>query len=257
MVDSLDSDLYGNSYGRYINHSVSPNVVVKVKMVAGIPTILLCATSVPALSIDYGDRRPSVPDWMRSTGRTRAPVPADETACAALSIDYSDRRPSVPDWMRSTGRTRTPVPAEEPACAALSIDYSDRRPSVPDWMRSTGRTRTPVPADESACADLAFASTVEGSIHTIPLTSTAPGAELVKITNAKQRTSGTKTVDSKGPPPRQSVLVLVLIWPQSPLNCDITSMHKTNSFVKTSLKSDETFWWCVNTYTVVSMCLVT
>ena len=40
----------------------------------------------------------------------------------------------------------------------------------------------PVPADESACADLAFASTVEGSIPTIPLTSTAPGAELVKIT---------------------------------------------------------------------------
>ena len=96
MVDSLDSDLYGNSYGRYINHSVSPNVVVKVKMVAGIPSILLCATSVPALSIDYGDRRPSVPDWMRSTGRTRAPVPADETACAALVSTTAIGDPQYP-----------------------------------------------------------------------------------------------------------------------------------------------------------------
>ena len=69
MMDSLDSDLYGNSYGRHINHSVSSNVAVKAKVVAGTPTILLYAACDIGpgcyISFDYDDRRPSVPDWMR------------------------------------------------------------------------------------------------------------------------------------------------------------------------------------------------
>ena len=49
-------------------------------------------------------------------------------------------------------------------------------------MRYTGRTRAPVPADDT-CDD--SASTVEGSISEVTLTSSASGAKLIKTSNAK------------------------------------------------------------------------
>ena len=100
MVDSLDSDsLYSHSIGRYIDHSWSPNVAVKARMIAGTPTVLLygaCYISPGTyVIIEYIDRRTSVPDWMRSTWRRRAPVPADETAGAGLASTVEGRVPMV------------------------------------------------------------------------------------------------------------------------------------------------------------------
>ena len=70
VVDSVDSALYGKSFGGYINHSCTPNVAVKAKMIDGTPTILMYAacdlTTGTHLSFDYGDKRPYVPEWMRS-----------------------------------------------------------------------------------------------------------------------------------------------------------------------------------------------
>ena len=94
VVDSVDSSLYGISFGGYINHSCTPNVAVKAKMIDGTPTILMYAacdlTTGTHLSFDYGDKRPSVPEWMRYTGRTCAPVPTDDTCDdSAPTVDGS------------------------------------------------------------------------------------------------------------------------------------------------------------------------
>ena len=43
VVDSVDSDMYGKSFGRYINHSCTPNVAVKANMIDGTPTLLMYA----------------------------------------------------------------------------------------------------------------------------------------------------------------------------------------------------------------------
>ena len=51
VVDSVDSDMYGKSFGRYINHSCTPNVAVKAKMIDGTPTLLMYAALCEERSI--------------------------------------------------------------------------------------------------------------------------------------------------------------------------------------------------------------
>ena len=51
VVDSLDSDLYSHPIGCYINHSWSPNVAVKTRMIAGTPTVLLYGRRVTSAPV--------------------------------------------------------------------------------------------------------------------------------------------------------------------------------------------------------------
>ena len=95
VIDVIDEDAYGHMIGRYINHSVTPNLVSKPMFLDGKPVMLfLAAEDILAgtdLSFHYGDRSQSAPEWMHTPteGKTTRTSKRRPAQCVVQSSSTS------------------------------------------------------------------------------------------------------------------------------------------------------------------------